>query len=359
MEYTKEQYEELINNSPLFDIDKERDGARYRAVTLKLINNVRQYYQELIWDVGKKLWERRNADEADLAAVDAKIEEHSIISEAFADIQESEEGKTSIFIMCVKACIKNYRKEAGQFLPYCLTAIKREVKRRVEKIKDGDRTGGITGRSPYHERLIHKLHKYLESKENNSPILEIREIMQGDIEWLAPIIGVKPKTLTAAIVEDRNCYVMSDRVTATNGDEEEESSLFDTVESSELNQEDRWVQEDELKARKTQIAVIAEVFDKLEEGKKAMFRDRITLALIKDLLKSHKDDKDYTVIDDIKEYEGYPFYSADVVEQYQILGKITNRTICAWHGVSEQDLKGKYDRFTKVAEQELKKLKRG
>ena len=47
---TKEEYENLLNNSPLFDIDKERDFAKYDTERKKLLAVILDYYRFYIYE---------------------------------------------------------------------------------------------------------------------------------------------------------------------------------------------------------------------------------------------------------------------------------------------------------------------
>ena len=48
MTYTKEQYEELINHSILFTIDKEKDHTVYKTERAKFLKNLTDYFSQYV-----------------------------------------------------------------------------------------------------------------------------------------------------------------------------------------------------------------------------------------------------------------------------------------------------------------------
>lgn len=312
MKYTKEQYEELINDSPLFDIDKDRDFALYATKKRELIERIIEYYQYYIF---------RNK----------RLEDYDLpLMEAF------------------NSCLKSFDKSKGKFLHYFNCVFAGECHTDEAMRHEQDVRGGINIGADNRKKIsaIIKLAKAKNLDLYDDAVRQkIAVALRMPVDEVAELIGIND-----------DAVAVRDTVTNEDGDE---VSLLDTVASSELSPQERVEREEELKAAKERVcAAKAAVLDGCRESSKPMLRDLITLDLIEQYVDGNEIERfeKYSFVVDMKQYECYSFYSAELVAEYRRVGKITRRMIYAKYGVLESSASRTYKDFmTKVEE----KLKRG
>ena len=133
--YTREEFENLINNSPLFDIDKDSSPMLYKTEKYNLLTLITDYYRFYIY-CNKPL------DSYSMTLMETAAE-----------------------------CIKYYDREKSQFLSLFNMVMKRKL--HIDKAKeliDAYRQG--IKLSNYDSRLISKITAYLSIKRDDSSMIE-------------------------------------------------------------------------------------------------------------------------------------------------------------------------------------------
>ena len=133
---TKEKYEEIINNTILFDLD--RNDSKYNTEKNRLCNFIAEYYQFYIY----------------------KKEFQSIGYE---------------YMLTFNNCVDKYNKEEGDFLNYIGRALKNNVERSRAKEEIANSRGGISI-PDNKQRLAHKILKFAQSHNMDINILENQQI---------------------------------------------------------------------------------------------------------------------------------------------------------------------------------------
>ena len=194
--FTREEFENLINNSPLFAIDKEGSPALYKTERYNFLTLLTEYYQTYIYP--KK-----------------PLEDYSLtLMETAAE------------------CIKYYDKDKGEFLHLFNSALKRDLhiakaKEIVEEKRQGIRVASED------DKLIRKIMALANSKGldvYNSAIQEkLAKVVNIDLDKLKELIRINDDAVAVAST-----------VTNDDGDEIE---LFDLQASKEKTAEDNMIEE--------------------------------------------------------------------------------------------------------------------
>lgn len=178
--YTREEFENLINNSPLFDVDKINNSELYKSEKYKFTELLTQYYQVYIYP-------------------------HKLL-----------EDYSYTLIETATECIKYYDRAKGEFLHLFNKALKRDLgiakaKEMMEARRQGIRL------STYDEQMISKVLAFAKSKN-----LDIYDsAIQAKI-GLA--LGIRAEELENLIQINDNAIAVASTVTNDDGDEVE---LFD------------------------------------------------------------------------------------------------------------------------------------
>lgn len=286
--YTREEFENLINNSPLFDVDKINNSELYKSEKYKFTELLTQYYQVYIYP-------------------------HKLL-----------EDYSYTLIETATECIKYYDRAKGEFLHLFNKALKRDLgiakaKEMIETRRQGIRL------SIYDEQMISKVLAFAKSKN-----LDIYDsAIQAKI-GLA--LGIRAEELENLIQINDNAIAVASTVTNDDGDEIE---LFDLLADKDYTPEEAIVSRDGLQELVSQID---NVFQTVQERQKKLLSLLLTAEIVKALAC------------DIKETEmvldGCSFFNVEIIDWYKKHGGIpTAKQIGEMCGVSEQSLSRAYKNF--------------
>lgn len=286
--YTREEFENLINNSPLFDVDKINNSELYKSEKYKFTELLTQYYQVYIYP-------------------------HKLL-----------EDYSYTLIETATECIKYYDRAKGEFLHLFNKALKRDLGIAKAKEMMETRRQGIR-LSTYDEQIISKVLAFAKSKN-----LDIYDsAIQAKI-GLA--LGIRAEELENLIQINDNAIAVASTVTNDDGDEIE---LFDLQADKDYTPEEAIVSRDGLQELVLQID---NVFQTVQERQKKLLSLLLTAEIVKALAC------------DIKETErvldGCSFFNAEIIDWYKKHGGIpTAKQIGEMCGVSEQSLSRAYKNF--------------
>ena len=288
MEHTKEYYENLINNSEVFETDRIIDSSLYQTRKRILFANLANYFNEFVFK-GKAL---------------------------------EKYGYT--LIETAEKCVNGYDKTKGIFLNYFHSVFKLDYHKFFAKEKIDSRRQGIQIPEEI-DRLIRRVFAYA-----NSRGLDLSdETVQNKI---AALIGISTEKL-------KEVLRVNDNATASNpvaeNEEGEEIQLIDTVASRELR----------LNAADKYSAIV--IFDKIKaEFKRLSNRTdtrklismRVTAAIIEAV-----EDQMSELVETLETYE---FFNDEVYGIYLTQKRIPNaKNIADLCGVSEQSASRTYKNF--------------
>lgn len=221
--YSKEKYEELINNSSLFALDKEKEYNAYKREAIKMVEYLYCYL---------------------LAINEKKYIDYGL-----------EISKTANY------CINNYKSDIGDFLNYFNKAWANEYRRASgKKIAEEYRCGIHI--SDDEQRLISKFLKFAKKRNANYKDEEVIEIG-------VKILGVDKNRIKEIIKIIDGTQVISDVFIDDKG---EERSIFDII----PNEQDYYQDDDFSCAYKK----IDEIFNTLQERQKRLIGKIITLKVL-------------------------------------------------------------------------------
>lgn len=288
MEHTKEYYENLINNSEVFETDRIIDSSLYQTRKRILFANLANYFNEFVFK-GKAL---------------------------------EKYGYT--LIETAEKCVNGYDKTKGTFLNYFHSVFKLDYHKFFAKEKIDSRRQGIQIPEEI-DRLIRRVFAYA-----NSRGLDLSdETVQNKI---AALIGISTEKLKEALR-------VNDNATASNpvaeNEDGEEIQLIDTVASRELR----------LNTADKYSAIV--IFDKIKaEFKRLSNRTdtrklismRVTAAIIEAV-----EDQMSELVETLEMYE---FFSDEVYGIYLNQKRIPSaKNIADLCGVSEQSASRTYKNF--------------
>ena len=286
--FTREEYENLINNSPLFEIDKESSPALYKTERYNFLTILTDYYRLYIYP-------NKPLDSYSMTLMETAIE-----------------------------CIKYYNKSKGEFLHLFNSSMKRDLhiakaKEIIEEKRQGIRV------SSEDDKLIRKIIAFANSKS-----LDIYHVAVQ--EKISMALGIALSRLQELLRINDDAVAVSSTVTNEDGDEIE---LFDLQASHEKTAEDKMADES---AFISLVEKIDDAFSSVQERQKKLLSMLLTVEIIKacdeDLDKARQslEDKD--------------IYNAEVFDYYNKNGALpTAKQIGVLCGVSEQSLSRTYKNF--------------
>ena len=286
--FTREEYENLINNSPLFEIDKESSPALYKTERYNFLTVLTDYYRLYIYP-------NKPLDSYSMTLMETAIE-----------------------------CIKYYNKSKGEFLHLFNSSMKRDLhiakaKEIIEEKRQGIRV------SSEDDKLIRKIIAFANSKS-----LDIYHVAVQ--EKISMALGIALSRLQELLRINDDAVAVSSTVTNEDGDEIE---LFDLQASHEKTAEDKMADES---AFISLVEKIDDAFSSVQERQKKLLSMLLTVEIIKacdeDLDKARQslEDKD--------------IYNAEVFDYYNKNGALpTAKQIGVLCGVSEQSLSRTYKNF--------------
>lgn len=286
--YTREEYENLINNSPLFEIDEESAPMLYKAERYNFLTHLTDYYRFYIYP-------------------NKPLDFYSMT-----------------LILTANECIKYYNRGKGQFLHLFNTAMKRElhIAKAIEIIEE--KRQGIKI-SKEDDKLIRKVIMFAKSKN-----LDIYD--SATQEKISDALNIDIAKLQELILTNDNAVGVPSTIINEDGDEIE---LFD-LQTCYINTiEDEIVNELEFIAL---VENIDKAFKTVQERQKRLLSMLLTVAIIKAL--------DYNVAK-AKELVGdKQLFNIDAADYCEKNGELpTAKQIGVICGVSEQSLSRTYRSF--------------
>ena len=283
--FTREEYENLINNSPLFEIDKESSPALYKSEERKFIDNLYLYYSNYVY--------RKDLDGL-------------------------------VFMQTAKECIKYYAKEKGEFLHLFNSSMKRDLhiakaKEIIEEKRQGIRV------SNEDDKLIRRIIALANSKGLDVYDLTVQQ-------KISKALNLELSRLQELLRINDDAVAVSSTVTNEDGDEVE---LFDLQSSHEKNAEDKMADES---AFVLLVEKINGVFNTVQDRQKKLLSMLLTVEIIKAC------DEDLDKAKNV--LTGKELFNKEVFDYYEKHGELpTAKQIGKILGVSEQSLSRTYKNF--------------
>ena len=292
--YTREEFENLINNSPLFSIDKENNSELYKTEKYNLFTLLTDYYRIYVFP-------HKPLDEYSFTLMTTAAE-----------------------------CIKYYNVAKGEFLHLFNKAMKRDLSiAKAKEIIDSHRHG--IRLTAYDEQMISKFVSFARSKN-----LDIHDCTVQ--EKIALAFGIKAERVAELICINDNAVVVSATVTNDDGDEVE---LFDLKADKEDSAEQKIISSDSFNEL---IIFIDIVFKAVQERQKKV----LSLLLTADVVKS----LEYDIERAANLLSGREFFNVQIIEWYNAHGDVpTAKQIGEMCGLSEQSLSRTYKNFKEKVKQ--------
>ena len=286
--FTREEYENLINNSPLFEIDKERSPALYKSERYNFLTLLTDYYRFYIYP-------NKQHDSYSMTLMETAME-----------------------------CIKYYDKDKGEFLHLFNSSMKRDLhiakaKEIIEEKRQGIRV------SNEDDKLIRRIIALANSKGLDVYDLTVQQ-------KISKALNLEFSRLQELLRINDDAVVVSSTVTNEDGDEVE---LFDLQSSHEKNAEDKMADES---AFVSLVEKINGVFNTVQDRQKKLLSMLLTVEIIK---ACNEDlDKAKNVL------AGKELFNKEVFDYYEKHGELpTAKQIGVICGVSEQSLSRTYKNF--------------
>lgn len=283
--FTREEYENLINNSPLFEIDKESSPALYKTEERKFIDNLYLYYSNYVY--------RKDLDGL-------------------------------VFMQTAKECIKYYDKNKGEFLHLFNSSMKRDLhiakaKEIIEEKRQGIRVLNED------DKLIRKIIALANSKGLDVYDLTVQQ-------KISKALNLELYRLQELLRINDDAVAVSSTVTNDDGDEVE---LFDLQSSHEKNAEEKMADES---AFITLVEKINDLFKTVQDRQKKLLSMLLTVEIIKAC------DEDLDKAKNV--LTGKELFNKEVFDYYEKHGELpTAKQIGVICGVSEQSLSRTYKNF--------------
>lgn len=294
--YTREEYENLINNSPLFGIDEESAPMLYKAERYNFLTHLTDYYRFYIYP-------------------NKPLDFYSMT-----------------LILTANECIKYYNRRKGQFLHLFNTVMKRElhIAKAIEIIEEKRQGIKILKED---DKLIRKVIMFAKSKN-----LDIYD--SATQEKISNALNIDIAKLKEIIIINDNAVGVPSTIINEDGDEIE---LFDLQPSKEKNAEEKIVERDSLNDRLKDIE--AEYLDAQDRQKKIL-----SMLLTAEIIKSQG-------LDLIKTNR-CAFFNKDILYYFEINQKLpTAKIIGELCGVSEQSISRTYKNFKIKLKQRIVKYR--
>ena len=286
--FTREEYENLINNSPLFEIDKESSPALYKSERYNFLTLLTDYYRLYIYP-------NKTLDSYSMTLMETAME-----------------------------CIKYYDKNKGEFLHLFNSSMKRDLhiakaKEIIEEKRQGIRV------SNEDDKLIRKIIALANSKG-----LDIYDMTVQ--QKISKVLNMELSRLQELLRINDDAVAVSSTVTNDDGDEVE---LFDLQSSHEKNAEDKMADES---AFITLVERIDDVFTTVQDRQKKFLSMLLTVKIIKAC------DEDLDKAKNV--LTGKELFNKEVFDYYKKHGELpTAKQIGLLCGVSEQSLSRTYKNF--------------
>lgn len=292
---TREEYENLINNSPLFDIDKDASPTLYKTERYNFLTVLTDYYRFCIFPA-------KSLDSYSMTLMETAVD-----------------------------CIKSYNKADGVFLHYFNKSFKKNLHIAVAKENINKMRSGIKI-SDKHDKMIRKIIELARSKGldvNNEAVQEkIASILKMDVE-----------TVRELLLMNNNAVGVSSTITGDDGDEVE---LFDMQANNEQSAEDKLIEESGFCE---QIEKIESVFNTLQDRQKRQISMLITVWIIKGL--------DYNITKTKAVLDNKQILSTEVLDYYDSHNVLpTDKQIASLCGIPPESLSRSKNKF-------MEKLKNG
>lgn len=286
--FTREEYENLINNSPLFEIDKESSPALYKSERYNFFTLLTDYYRFYIYP-------NKPLETYSMTLMDTAME-----------------------------CIKYYDKDKGAFLHLFNSSMKRDLhiakaKEIIEEKRQGIRV------SNEDDKLIRKIIALANSKG-----LDIDDLVVQ--QKISKVLNLELSRLQELLRINDDAVVVSSRMMKENGDEIE---LFDLQSSHEKNAEDKMADES---AFITLVESINSVFATIQDRQKRL----LSMLLTVEIIKACDEDLDKAK----KVLTGKELFNEEIFDYYAKYGELpTAKQIGSLCGVSEQSVSRTYKNF--------------
>lgn len=285
---TREELENLINNSPLFGVDKDKNRALYETERYSFLTSLTKYYQTYIYP-------NKPLEDYSLTLMETAVE-----------------------------CLKYYDGAKGEFLHLFNKVMKRELGiAKAKEFIDTQRKG--IKLSTYDERMVRKVISLANSKN-----LDIHD--SAVQQKIAIALSISANRVAELIGINDNAVAVSATVTNDDGDEVE---LFDLQADKADTPDNVVIAKD---GQKELIGQIDIAFKTVHERQKRLLSLLLTTEIIKVL--------EYDIRTTVNLLHGYAFFNKEIIDWYDKNGDIpTARQIGDICGVSEQSLSRTYKNF--------------
>lgn len=286
--YTREEFENLINNSPLFTVDKVSNPELYKTEKYAFYALLTDYYRT-------HMFPKKPLEEFSYTLIETATE-----------------------------CLKYYDKSKGEFLHLFNKAMKRDLSIAKKKELIDTHRQGIK-LSTYDEQMVRKVFTLAKSKN-----LDIYDsAIQAKI---AVALGISADRIAELIRLNDNAVAVAATVTNDDGDEVE---LFDLQADMNDTPETAMIARDGLMALVVQMD---SVFQTVQERQKRSLSLLLTVEIVKAL------DYDIKAIVDL--LQGLAFFNKEIINRLKVSGDVpTAKEIGQACGVSEQSLSRTYKNF--------------
>lgn len=285
---TKEEYESLLNNARLFEIDKATLATLYKAEHYFFLNELTDYYRFYIYP-------DRPLDSYSMPLVETAVE-----------------------------CIKYYNKSKGEFLHLFNKVMKRNlsISRAQEKIDEQRRGIKLANRDAI---LIRKILAFADNKNLDLTDAHVQE-------KIAAVLDLQPEAIAELIDINYNATAVSSTITNEDGDEIE---LYDMIVTERSRADKETLSESALRDAVDKIEC---VFVVIQDRQKKIVSMLLTAEIIKAL------DGDVSLAERL--LCGRTLFSSEIVELCRSNEKVPSaRSIGELCGVSEQSVSRTYGNF--------------
>lgn len=286
--FTREELENLINNSPLFNIDKDSNPELYKTEKYALLTLITDYYRSYVFPY-------------------KPLEDYSLT-----------------LMETATECLKYYDGAKGEFLHLFNKAMKRDLgiakaKELIETHRKGIKL------SAYDERMVRKVISLANSKN-----LDVHD--SAVQQKIAIALSISADRVVELIRLNDDAVAVSATLTNDDGDEVE---LFD-LRADKVDMPDKAIiSKDGLQELVKQIDA---VFQTVQERQKKLLSLLLTIELVKAL------DYDFKAIVNLLQI--YTFFNKEILDWYDKNGDVpTAKQIGVICGVSEQSLSRTYKNF--------------
>jgi hypothetical protein len=291
MKRSKEEYEIVLNNSPLFTIEKDKDGELYAAEERRFLTDLAEYLSLCLFT-----------------------------QDTFVEIGLE-------IIETAKSCIKAFDRSHGLFLHYFnyalsnrrrVSAGKKAAQERQHGLKVGDNV------------LIRKVHGFARMKGHDlSDTSTIRHLCTDTttIEVIAQLCGVPTEDVVRTIRTIYETSVLGEYTVNDDG----EKSIFDTLNRVSAPDIQTEMHDEVIELLKS----IDRTYKSSRDSQKPLLRKLISIKLVPLILETGLD-------------TDFGFWDTDIEKQYRLTGAVpTARDIAAMFDVLEQSASRTINNFFK------------